>query len=130
MTKEDLNKNTPSFTFSRSERLKSRKIIASLFRKRSYFNSTPLRVYYINSTEKEYNQVAFSVPKAKFKRAVDRNLLKRRMREAYRLNKNLLSTNNNRTYSIMFVFLSKEIESFEKIEAATIQLIKKIANLA
>ncbi len=73
-------------------------------------------------------QVAFTVPKKKFKRAVDRNLLKRRMREAYRLNKSLIEEKNQsklKELSIIFIYSSQEILSTEKIESAMLNFMNQ-----
>lgn len=79
------------YSFSKSERLAGEKKIQQLFEDGKSFITYPLRVLFLqNSTQAEPCKVLFSVPKRRFKRANKRNLLKRRMREAYRLNKQLL----------------------------------------
>ena len=78
----------PEFSFKKGERLSGKKIISSLFQSGRYVASYPLRIIFIKSDVGRYPaEVAISVPKRLFKNAVDRNLLKRRIREAYRLNK-------------------------------------------
>src|SRR5436853_287027 len=76
-------------TFRKVERLSRKKWIQELFDKGSSFNFYPFRILYIEHPEPpaSFNQVMFSVSKRLFKKAVDRNTVKRRMREAYRLNK-------------------------------------------
>ncbi len=74
------------FTFKKSERLSSKKDIQELFNNGSSFYLYPFKVITLPADTSKLHQVLFSVPKRLFKRAVDRNLLKRRMREAYRLN--------------------------------------------
>ena len=82
-------------------------------------------VYNLNEIEElEYSKVLFSVPKRKFKRAVDRNLLKRRLKEVYRLNKNLISDKSN--YNIAFLYIAKEICEFEQLETAMVKLLTSI----
>ncbi len=74
-------------------------------------------------------KAAFSVPKRIFKRAVKRNLLKRRMREAYRLNKLPLYeflTINNIKISLLFVYLAKDSKSFSEIENNMLDLVNKL----
>jgi len=77
------------YTFKKEERLCNKRLIESLYHKGSSFLCYPFKVSWLicDNTESPPAQVVFSVPKKRFKKAVDRNLIKRRMREAYRLNK-------------------------------------------
>jgi len=79
-------------TFSKSEKLCSYKIITGLFGTGNVFYNSLFKVVWNISQEKlpEPAQIAFSVSKRGFKRAVTRNLIKRRLREAYRKNKKIL----------------------------------------
>jgi len=116
-----------NFKFPKEERLCSRTSIKELFAKGSSFYLQPFFVKFLSSTD-DGNKVLFSVSKKNFKRAVDRNLLKRRMREAYRLNKTTLQT--DKSYNIAFVYTSKEVLSFEIIQKRLIlvneRLIKRV----
>ena len=76
------------------------------------------------SESEEHNRLVISVPKRHFKRAVKRNLLKRRIREAYRLNKSLLPPSS---VDILFVWSSAELCDFRTIEAEMIQSLQRIA---
>ncbi len=124
-------------TFKKDERLCSVKVIDSLFDRKNSANggvfAFPLRVVFQpiieaesseNSSTKilQKTQVLFSVPKRQFKHAVDRNLIRRRMKEAYRLNKNLLEG----TKSIAFIYISKEIEKYEIIEKGMKSAFRKL----
>lgn len=75
-------------TFTKGERLCSKRLIADLFHNGSSFFIYPFRITFRPVDRADYPvQVLFSVPKRRFPRAVQRNLLKRRMREAFRLQK-------------------------------------------
>ncbi len=71
-----------------------------------------------------FSRMMVSVPKRNFKRAVKRNLLKRRIREAWRLNNSLLG---ERRVDILFVYLGREIESYARIEATLTGLLRQLA---
>lgn len=108
----------------KNERLHSKKLIKELFDKGSSFFLYPFKVMVmeINFDIPETNQVLFSVSKKKLKKAVDRNLIKRRMRESYRLNKQILSGLNKGNIIIGLIYVSSEIATFQVIE----KKIKKI----
>lgn len=80
------------FTFRKEERLYSKKIIAELMSRGKSFSNNPLRIVWTETelAGKFPAQVLFSVPQKKIKTSVQRNRLKRRMREAYRKNKQIL----------------------------------------
>lgn len=106
-------------TFPKEEKLKSRKVTKELFSKGKNAFIYPFKVFYLQPEEsfKEFPQVIFSVPKRNFKRAVDRNLLKRRLREAYRLNKSLLIEKAPIKPAVLgFVYLGKHIEPYDVID--------------
>ncbi len=125
------------FTFSRHERLKSRTLIGRLFREGNSFVAYPLRVVWLPmdadtrqavSMEDARAQLAISVPKRVFKTAVDRNRLKRRIREAYRLHKHLLYdklTTGDRFAALMLVYVAKEDLPYEEIARGLVKMVKK-----
>lgn len=118
-------------TFSKSERLKREKRIKELFDKGSSFFLYPLLVKYVEAPVPEgVNQVLFSVSRKNFKRAVDRNLLKRRMLEAYRRNKHLiLSTPDSGTFLLIaYIYVGKEIVEYQTIELQLIAALKRLNN--
>jgi ribonuclease P protein component len=117
--------------FSKSERLNSKKRIDLLFRKGKSKWEGCLSIKYLYSEEllDAPVQVMFSVPKKQFRRAVDRNLLKRRMREAYRLNKHNLFDKikeGNKCVFIAFLYIGKKIEKYELIESKLKRLVAGI----
>ncbi|MBA4852585.1 ribonuclease P protein component [Emticicia sp. BO119] len=112
-------------TFKKNERLCSLKIIGSLFDRNNSANegvfAYPVRVV-CKSSEETHTQVLFSVPKRQFKHAADRNLIRRRMKEAYRLNKELLKN----SYYISFIYVGKVIENYVVIEKGIKNCLKKL----
>ncbi len=112
------------FTFPKQERLSWKRHIDLLFANGRSFVAFPLRVIYLPVEEDALSaraSVLISVPKKKFKRAVKRNLIKRRMREAYRIHKQELFdalANNRQRMLVAFLYLDKEILPFSEIEKA------------
>jgi ribonuclease P protein component len=102
--------------FRKIERLSREKDIQELFEKGSSFYFFPFKVYFSEIVDQAtpLHQVMFSVSKRNFKNAVDRNLLKRRMREAYRLNKNRLPA--SKKLMIAYIYSAKEILTFAQIQ--------------
>lgn len=82
------------FTFPKREHLKSKSIIEKLYAEGSSVTAYPLRAVYLFLPANENRPTAsilISVAKKRFRHAVDRNLVKRRIREAYRLNKHIIT---------------------------------------
>ncbi|MGV3589692.1 MAG: ribonuclease P protein component, partial [Adhaeribacter sp.] len=108
-----------SYSFPKEERLCSKKLIAELFSKGSSFNLYPLRFVYIKQAQPEASppRVLISVSKKYFKKAVDRNRLKRQMREAYRLNKHLLRAEEQYSVQLLaIIYIGKEKKPFNLIQ--------------
>ena len=117
--------------FNKQERLCSKKQIDLLFLKGSSAVAFPLKLIYMETALAYVNpcQAMFVVPKRSFKKAHDRNKLKRRMREAYRLNKAPfyeMVISENKKIILSFLFIGKKIEGYEEIETAVIKHLKKI----
>ena len=109
------------YTFPATERLKSRKIISTLFQKEKSksFGAYPLRLVWIAMPEADPGiiQVAFSVPKRSFRKANQRNTIRRRIKEAYRLHKNVIQSQVlDKAYGFMWIFTSKEEMNYQAIE--------------
>jgi len=114
------------FGFSKEERLSGKKNIEELFTKGSSFRLKGFAVKYLIRKEESANKILVSVPKKNFKRAVDRNLLKRRIREAYRLNKQLLTEKDSKHYVIGFLYISKSILTFHQIQDQLISILNRL----
>ena len=120
----------PSFTFKKEERLKSRKIIGSLFKEGKSFSMFPLRlVWKVVDREQKYPvQFTVSIPKRSFPRAVHRNQIRRKVREAYRLQKHLLYealADHDQQYALMFLFIGKKAMTYQEIDHAANKVIKR-----
>jgi len=115
-------------TFSKSERLCSKKSIAELFENGNSFFCFPFQIVWIESPSEITSpaQVAFSVSKKSFKLAVKRNLIKRRIKEAYRKNKHSLYeflNSGNIKIIFMIIFKDNSIPDYKIIEKSVKEMI-------
>lgn len=118
-------------SFKKEERLCNKRLLNSLFHSGSSFLLYPFRVTFLPSQEPVHTaQVVLSVPKRRFKRAVDRNLLKRRMREAYRLNKFEFLYRFLQEQSVHLLlsvqYIGKEIHDYHFIEKKLIAVLLRL----
>ena len=110
-------------TLSKEEKLKSRKLIEKLFVEGDSLKEYPLRLKYLRIRDENNSiKVAFSVPKRNFKLAVDRNRIKRLLRESYRKNKAVFVEGLIGEYILMFMYT-------DRIEWSQVDLDKKILRL-
>ena len=121
-------------TFSKSERLCSKKWIEELYKKGTSFKIYPLKITLLpHSYFTEFPVVIMvSSPKHLFKHAHDRNLTKRRLRESYRKNKHSLlekCVDQQVKFFISFQYANKKIEPSVAIEASMIKALHKIEAL-
>lgn len=115
-----------SFTYSKKEKLKSKKLIEQLFNDGKSLSAFPLRLIYLQTSfeDKIFFKTGVSVSKRTHKKAVDRNRIKRLLREAYRLNKPKIN-NSETQFAFMILYLGKEIPLFDDINNKTKLLFKK-----
>ena len=114
-------------TYSKIEKLKSKILIDKLFLEGKSIAAFPLRLVFLE-TEFEESVIAkcgVSVSKRHFKNAVDRNRVKRLIREAYRLNKNTFFNNITTQYAFMILYIGNDKPTFEQTNIAMNQLLEK-----
>ena len=125
------------FTLGKDERLKSRKQIEKLFAEGKSFAVNPFRVYFIvNGQLSMVNggsglQFGVGVSNRNFKRAVDRNRIKRLTREAWRLQKNELNEQVKTTQkqlNVFFIYTGKELPDFTTVKDKVAVALKKLAD--
>ena len=114
-----------SFRFPKTEKLKSSKTIEKLFSEGKSFTKFPLKLIFIPQELEKPTQASFAVPKRSFKSAVDRNRIKRQLREAYRMHKPLILTNNGKEFALLFLHFSKDKPKYAELEKSVVSLLKK-----
>lgn len=111
-------------TLPKEERLCGKTGISHLLAKGRHGNVPNMRYLCLKDNGKEFNRIMVSVPKKLFKRAVKRNLLKRRIRESYRKQKHDLNLKSG--VDLLFMYSTKEVLSYEEIYKTVGQIIRKI----
>ena len=114
-----------SLSFPKAEKLCGKREIAALLTHGRRGGSGCLRYCFLPNTQ-EYSRILVSVPKKHFKRAVKRNLLKRRIREAFRLQKDMLQDGLPSRYDILFTYVDNEIADYGTIRAAVAAILSEI----
>jgi len=115
-------------TFRKEEKLKKKNLITELFTSGKSASVFPLKMIYLeNDHESPFKvQAGVSVSKRNFKSAVDRNRIKRLMRESYRKNKYLIyNDEDTKKHILMFIYQAKSEVSYQKMEEKMIDLIQK-----
>jgi ribonuclease P protein component len=107
-----------NFGYPKQDKLKSKKHIEQLFAQGKVVTQYPLRLVYLKTLfeDGQLLKTGVSVSKRLHKKAVDRNLIKRLLREAYRLNKPKYFNKSTTAYAFMILYLSKEKSSFEVLD--------------
>lgn len=124
----------PQFSLTKSEKLCSRTAINELFASGASAMAYPVRMV-CRESRRNYGatvQFMLTVPKKNMRHAVDRVLLRRRMREAYRLNRSCIDARiaeSGKRVDVAFIYSSKEKCSYERIERKMQKLLASIATL-
>lgn len=129
-------------TFRRAERLKSRKLIKAVFAARQSVSTWPIRLIWLHrpipssqgADELPPVQVAFAVPRKHLRRAVARNKVRRRLREAWRLHKHELysamARRRCRPLAVVVLYLGKGVLPWREIEPAMVRAMQRLARTA
>lgn len=110
------------------ERLSSKGAVEMLLKTGRYGVSGVLRYVYRKDNGLPYSRMMVSVPKKLFRRAVKRNLLKRRIREAYRLNKGLVAPGEAGGTDFLFIYRSKEVLTQSGIVSMMVSALKSVGS--
>lgn len=115
------------FTLGKNERLKSQKQTDQLFSEGKKFSLTPFRIFYTDDTnEGSSHKFGVGVSSKVFKKATDRNRVKRLVRESWRLQKHLLQTK----LVIFFVYTGKELPEYKEVHDKIGKIIDKLNKLS
>lgn len=119
--------STMDQTFRNTEKLKSKKQIEMLFKDGKAITAFPLRLVYRETSFEDQTKikVGVSVSKRHFKKAVDRNRIKRLLREGYRLNKAHYFNNIPSSYTFMILYIGKTGTTFDQVNKTSKILFKK-----
>jgi ribonuclease P protein component len=126
---ENIEGGNVNYSFHKAEHLCSKKIIDKLFVQGKSVFVFPVKIVYLETElpSKFPVQAAFSVGKRNFKRAIQRNLIKRRLREAYRLNKlKFYEAIGEKQVAVFFIYTGKSISEYQQIETAIKKGLKKL----
>jgi len=120
------------FTLKKEERLCSHTVIGKLFSEGESFFIFPFKVVFLIRLKDGLfpAQAAFAVPGKVCRRAVDRNAIKRKMRESYRLNKQILYGElKDHKVSVMFIYLGKEKKDVLKVPSVIPKCLSKLSGI-
>lgn len=124
---------TKKFTLNKNDRLKSRKLIEQLFKKGDKMHSGYFKAFYLNQTGSVNSlQLGVGVSGKTFKKAVDRNRIKRLIKESFRLQKNSLKDkleNHQKQLSVFILYTGNEVPAYREVYEKIGALIKKLQNI-
>lgn len=115
------------FTYSKKEKLKSKKLIDHLFAEGQSVSAFPLRMVFIPTTFDDgvLVKAGVSVSNRNFKSAIDRNRIKRLLRESYRLNKARYFNNLTTQHALMILYIGKDKPTYSHVETKMNLLFEK-----
>jgi ribonuclease P protein component len=125
--------NTQRYFLGKENKLKSRNVIQQLFSQRKHVLVYPLKAVYIFENEKHPLQAGVSASKRNFKKAVDRNRIKRLIREVYRLQKPALENHliqNKQSLSIFLMYVGKEMPEYIQLKESVEKIIKRMLKIS
>lgn len=114
-----------SATFPKQQKLKSKKDIKTLFEEGKTVTKYPIKLLWL-PLDQQNTRAGFTVAKRNFKSAVTRNKIKRLMREAYRLQKQERHGKEEKTFTLLFIYIGKEVAGFKKIDSSLLATLKKL----
>lgn len=120
------------YFLKKTDRLKSRKAIDIMFTKGKSFSNFPFRILWMNVENEDGLKAGFSASTKNFKKATDRNKIKRLVREAYRLQKNDLAVQlslNKKAINVFFIYTGKEVPTYDLIFEKMGNVLKRIIKL-
>ena len=114
------------FSYPKKDKLKSQKLIEKLFSEGKSLTVFPLRLMYLKTAFEDdiSTKTAVSVSKRHFKKAVDRNRIKRLLREAFRLNKVFYFNNISDSYALMILYIGKDGTDFDSVNKKMKRLLE------
>ncbi len=114
--------------FPSAEKLKSKILIDRLFSEGRSIKKFPLKLFFIpiENSEITTHKTGVSVPKRIFKKAVDRNYLKRLMREVFRKNKYLVDNNLEKKFALMFIYTGPKKVDYQSLSTCMIWILNKL----
>lgn len=113
------------YGLTKKEIISRKEEIKSLLQKRELVKKYPLLIYFIENNE-PHHRIVVSVPKRNFKKAVDRNRIKRKMREIWRHNKSKVDSGSGKHFDLFIIYTGKEEISHSKLESKFILLLGEI----
>tara|TARA_B100001146_G_C16201191_1_gene444868 strand:- start:11110 stop:11466 length:357 start_codon:yes stop_codon:yes gene_type:complete len=114
-------------TFTKAERLKSKTLFQELFETGQRVKKFPVQLVFIPVPRATHHQAAFAVPKRNFKSAVARNRIKRQLREAYRLHKNMCLSENGPKFALLFIYIHKKPMPYDALSSSMAALLKSVS---